>query len=659
MPGAGGSESSDLCGVRLATTIVAAAVAAALVAPASGASTLKWSAATAIDPYAPSSNPASFYSASCPDASLCFAGGAGDFYASHDPGSTRSWVLRRSPLGEINELSCPTRSLCVGLDALSGALASTRDPGSRDPAWHEVRFSQHDAPFAISCPSRSLCVAVTGFGAIESSTDPTGGRGAWKLVQPAGGSALDAISCPTTHLCIAAGNTSRRFEFATSTDPTGGARAWHLTSGPRLPSMDSLLGLSCPSASLCVAGTNGAAILSSAHPLSGGWRLTKIPSATQIDAVSCVSETNCFAGDEFGAGVSSTAPAAGRWRRAHAPGLLDVTCADASLCLGLTQGGPLAISRAPATGRWHNAVVKGSSDVLGLACPTSTECVAIDDAGKILSSADPGGGAGAWRALNFGIGVYGSEDEPGNSGDIVCPSASLCVTGNNGEILVSQHPLGSSTAWRATNGLDDESNSVAGISCPSTAFCMALDAEEDGGGQVLVSSAPSSNAHGWISSMWPATNLGPVACASSTLCIVGSGSTLYVTTDPGATPPSWNPIHLAKAVVSLACPGTSLCVGTDSSHAVVSSTQPAIASSWKQTTIAGGAGSSISCPTTSFCATAGGDGVSYSTDPGAQTGWTRQTIRHAYPVDLDVVSCASAHFCVASGADGETTIGKP
>jgi hypothetical protein len=623
------------------------------------AATLKWSAATAIDPYAPSSNPATFYSASCPDASLCFAGGPNDFYASRHPGSARSWVLERDPLGEINDLSCPTTSLCVGLDAVSGALATTRDPASRDPAWHEVRFSQHDAPFVISCPSRSLCVAVTGFGAIETSTDPTGGRGAWKLVKPGGGSALDAISCPTTHLCIAAGNTPRRFEFAASTDPTGGARAWHLTGGPRLPSMESLLGLSCPSAVLCVAGTNGADILSSAKPLSGGWRLTKIPSATQIDTVSCVSTTSCFAGDEFGKGVSSSAPAAGRWRRAQAPGLLDVTCADASLCVGVTQGGPLAVSRAPDTGRWQNAIVEGSSDVLGLACPTSTECVAIDNAGKILSSADPGTGAAAWRALNFGIGVFGSEDEPGNSGDIVCPSASLCVTGDNGEILVSRNPLGSSSAWHSTNGLDDEDNSVAAISCPSAAFCMALDAEEDGGGQVLVSSAPSSNAHAWIRSTWPAGNLGPVACASSTLCIVGSGSTLYVTTDPGATAPSWNPIHLPKAVVSLACPGVGLCVGTDSAHDVVSATQPAVASSWRQTTIPGGAGPSISCPTTSFCATAGGDGVSSSTDPGAQIGWTRQTIPHAFPVDLSVIACASARFCVASGRDGETTIGKP
>jgi hypothetical protein len=642
--------------------VIAIAAVVGGTAPAGDASTLKWSAATAIDPYAPFSNPATFYSASCPDASLCFAGGPSDFYASRHPGSTSSWVLAPDPLGEINDLSCPTTSLCVGLDAVSGALATSRDPASRHPAWHEVRFSQHDAPFVISCPSRSLCVAVTGFGAIETSTDPAGGRSAWKLVKPAGSSALDEISCPTAQLCVAAGNTPRRFEFATSTDPAGGARAWHLISGPRLPSMDSLTGLSCPSASLCVAGTNGAAILSSAHPLSGGWRLTKIPSATQIDTVWCVSTTNCFAGDEFGKGVSSTAPAAGRWRRADAPGLLDVTCADASLCVGVTQGGPLSVSRAPDTGRWHNVSVAGTSDVLGLACPKATECVAIDNAGKILSSSHPGGGAGAWRALNYGIGIYGSEDQPGNTGNIACPSASLCVTGNNGEVLVSDDPLGPASGWRSTNGLDDETNGLADLSCPSVGFCMALDAEEDAGaGQVLTSSAPAAKRSAWVRSNWPAAYLGPVACASSALCLVGSSvsATLYASTDPGAAMPSWTPIHLQRRIASLACPSLTLCVGTNTAHEIVSTTQPTVASSWETSVVTAGAGPSISCPTRSFCAVARGDYVSDSSDPAAVTSWNTQPVRHAGPVDLDVISCASADFCVASGSDGETTVGKP
>ncbi len=629
-------------------------------AAASAASGLTWSAAASIDTHAPFSNPAVFYTVSCPSSSLCFAGGPNGFYSSHDPGSARSWVTEREPLDELNDLSCPTSTLCVGLSGTSDRVATTRDPTARDPAWHVVRFSQHEAPFALSCPSQSLCVAVTGYGGIERTTDPTGGRGTWR---PSGGnSALEAIACPTTQLCVAAGNTRSRFEFAVSADPAGGAGAWHLTRGPRVPSMESLLGLSCPSASLCVAGTNGSDVLSSTSPSTGGWRLVKIPGATQIDAVSCASATSCFAGDEFGAGASSSAPGSGKWRRAHAPGLLSVTCPTGSLCVGVTQAGPLTSSRAPATGHWHDADIGGTSNVLGLACPISTECLAIDDAGKILSSSDPAGGARAWRALNYGIGIDGSEDEPGNSGDIVCPSASLCVTGSDGEVLVSHDPLGMASAWRSTNGLDDDTNSLADLSCPSVSFCMALDAEEDGGaGEILTSAAPAPKAHAWVSSMWPADYLGPVACASNALCLVGSslGRTLYATTDPGAVAPSWSTIHLSKRLLSLTCPSLMLCVGTDTGHAVVSSTQPTVASSWKRTAVAGGAGASISCPTQSFCAVARGDDVSYSSDPAAGTGWTTRAVRHVGPIDLDVISCASAHFCVASGSDGETTIGKP
>jgi len=49
---------------------------------------------------------------------------------------------------------------------------------------------------------------------------------------------------------------------------------------------------------------------------------------------------------------------------------------------------------------------------------------------------------------------------PEDGGNIACPSASLCVTGDNGEILVSNDPLKSvGSAWRSTDGLDDETTS--------------------------------------------------------------------------------------------------------------------------------------------------------------------------------------------------------
>jgi hypothetical protein len=42
------------------------------------------------------------------------------------------------------------------------------------------------------------------------------------------------------------------------------------------------------------------------------------------------------------------------------------------------------------------------AEIQGVSCPTRTLCVAFDDGGNILSSAQPAGGAGAWKLIHLG-----------------------------------------------------------------------------------------------------------------------------------------------------------------------------------------------------------------------------------------------------------------
>ncbi len=68
-------------------------------------------------------------------------------------------------------------------------------------------------------------------------------------------------------------------------------------------------------------------------------------------------------------------------------------------------------------------------------CPTTSFCAAVDTAGNLVSSNDPGGGAGAWRVTQVSADPY--------LGRISCPSASLCVaTSMSGHVEASANPLG-------------------------------------------------------------------------------------------------------------------------------------------------------------------------------------------------------------------------
>jgi hypothetical protein len=128
----------------------------------------------------------------------------------------------------IGQVSCPSASLCVALDADGNVLTST-DPAAGAKGWTITRFPSH--PYgelqAISCPSVTLCVGVDSIGRIHTTTDPTGGASTWRVVQlrPDAGNLTD-VSCPSVSLCVAAPYDG---SVLTSTDPTGGAGAWHAT----------------------------------------------------------------------------------------------------------------------------------------------------------------------------------------------------------------------------------------------------------------------------------------------------------------------------------------------------------------------------------------------------------------------------------------------
>ncbi len=165
---------------------------------------------------------ADFSAVSCPTTSECFAaaavpGGSGDLISSSNPtGGASTWTVRHLGLRGLQQISCPSSSLCVGVPTgqPTGLLVST-DPAAGPWTTTNSSFFAQD----VSCPSTSLCVAV-GESGVSVSTDPS--SGAWTtygLSNPP----LN-VSCPTTSFC-AIGSVGAGYAF-TSTDPAAGAAAW-------------------------------------------------------------------------------------------------------------------------------------------------------------------------------------------------------------------------------------------------------------------------------------------------------------------------------------------------------------------------------------------------------------------------------------------------
>jgi hypothetical protein len=254
-----------------------------------------------------------------------------------------------------------------------------------------------------------------------------------------------------------------------------------------------------------------------------------------------------------------------------------------------------------------------------IACPSVALCVAVDRGGSVLWSTDPAGGAAGWQAAD----VDGSNEIT----SVSCPSVALCVAVDAaGDVITSANPAGGASAWTAskvdmstTQNNTDNAGAVLlrGVSCPSAALCVAVDAA----GNALVSTDPTGGATAWTTTH--------IDTNTSSGC-TGTGLTCQ--------PP----------LVGISCPSTSLCTAVDFSGNLLTTADPVGAAPWTSTPTDGGGLSSlfgISCPVSAFCATVNGTGgrviTVNPTLPAAQTS-------RALPYSLYGIWCESEALCLAS-----------
>jgi hypothetical protein len=339
-----------------------------------------------------------------------------------------------------------------------------------------------------------LSVEGLDFLALDSS-----GFAAWRETSRSIPNQLTAISCPSASLCVAgdlAGN------ILTSTNPTGGPSPWNSAA------VSPIGGVSCPSVSLCVA-VSGNHVLTATDPTGGAsaWTKTKIDTGTtnELNAVSCPSVSLCVAVDENGNIVTSTDPTGGAsaWTK---------TKIDTAT----------------------------SNQLKAVSCPSVSLCIAVDLAGNALTSTDPTGGTSTWTKTKI--------DPPGTYNELTavsCPSVSLCVAVTvNGNIVTSTDPTGGASAWTRTPV--DGGVILRAVSCPSVSLCVAVDVK----GNIVTSTDPTGGASAWTSTpLDGGVVLSAVSCPSVSLCVAGSSSDILTSTDPTGGANAWS-----SATVGFPCP---------------------------------------------------------------------------------------------------------
>ncbi len=327
---------------------------------------------------------------------------------------------------------------------------------------------------------------------------------------------LLGISCPSTSLCVAVGELDT---IVSTTNPTGGAPAWrqakptgeatsdcHEDWSPPCedPQSRVIRGVACPSARLCVAVTGEGYVYSTTNPTGPGsdWRVADID---------------------------------GNGRDTH---LLSVSCPTVSLCVAVSgerhTSGKILTSTDPTggTSAWTITQLDESLDLRGVSCGTPTFCVAVAKQGRLLVSTNPTGGAEAWTEL-------GTPGGPADLQSISCVATTLCVTGNSGgNLLTSTNPTVASS-WHEADG--GSSVQVTGVSCLSSRQCVAVD----NNGGVITSTDPTG-----LSGRWSRTALIPfsqptgptdeplnglfgVSCVSSSFCaLVAADGQIFTSTNP-------------------------------------------------------------------------------------------------------------------------------
>jgi hypothetical protein len=233
------------------------------------------------------------------------------------------------------------------------------------------------------------------------------------------------------------------------------ARRWEITPTPHVAESYALAGVSCSTATSCVA-VGSIAVNTTFHSLietwdGSNWTVTPSPVASPLmyflSGVSCVDPSNCVAVGQL------------------------LTSAIPQTLVETWDGANWTVTPSPSTG-------DGGSTLSNVSCASTTDCVAV-------GSYAEGGNSHAliemWNGVDWSIAASPQPRHTPTSGlsGVSCPSATRCIAVGTGLSDLGNQPLvekWNGTKWSLETIADPGStnNGLAGVSCSNGNQCVAV-----------------------------------------------------------------------------------------------------------------------------------------------------------------------------------------
>jgi hypothetical protein len=287
-------------------------------------------------------------------------------------------------------------------------------------------------------------------------------------------------------------------------------------------------------------------------------------------------------------------------------------------------------------------VIDNANPPENISCPTTTFCAAV-------------GAGGYGQTFNGSSWGAPTNIDPSNNPSghtlfgVSCPSASFCMAVD----LAGNAVALTGGGWSAPVPVDNTRNALTAVSCTSASFCVA----GDGGGNGFTYNGSTWSGPVTINNVSNHQSIGGIACPATSFCVaVGERGDVETSTNGGA---AWSPTPLnigPNNLTSVSCPSASFCVAVDTAGNAYTyngtswSTADPIDTTNGQ--IGGGQLRAVSCPVSSFCAAIDGR-ESVLTFNG--NSWTAPQQLESAALGSGV-SCASSSFCVAVDGGGNAFV---
>jgi hypothetical protein len=251
---------------------------------------------------------------------------------------------------------------------------------------------------------------------------------------------------------------------------------------------------------------------------------TTVEGGTDLVDVSCPTPTSCMVVDGRGGSIRSThgrwsspVPITGAGPSGNAG--VSVSCGAANSCAAALSGGAFPIFDGAA---WTGSgVVDSDGTPTSLSCPTSRFCVAVDNAGEVLTY------NGSWSAPR-------TVDSGGDLSSVSCTSPSFCLAVSADTPGTAYRFAGE--RWSTVAVLDpstphggSEPDVLSWISCATPTYCVALDDF----GEAFIWSG-----HGWSNAINDLQDGSDgVSCPVRDFCMIVDGNGVAVALANGSVGP--------------------------------------------------------------------------------------------------------------------------